>query len=102
MTEHQNKQQIKVRYNETSSLFASQFIINASAEDVTINFSSGPLNDPTSGETILPIHTRMSMTMAGTHRLHAVLGKILAEQTEKQNRDNIPPSAQAKIPDVKQ
>ncbi len=103
MAEQQNKQQIKVRYNETSALFASQFIINTSAEDITINFSSGPMNDPTSGETILPVHTRISMTMPGARRLHAVLGNILAQQGGGQVAgEEIPANAQARIPDIKQ
>ncbi len=101
MTEQeQNKQQqIRVRYNETSALFASQFIVNTSAEDVTINFSSGPIGDPATGETILPVHTRMAMTMEGARRLHAVLGNILKTD---ENRGKIPASAQAKLPDIKQ
>ncbi|HEB68975.1 MAG TPA: hypothetical protein ENI88_05075 [Desulfobulbus sp.] len=99
MTKQQNQQQVKVRYNETSALFASQFILNTSAEDITINFSSGPLSDPANGETILPVHTRMAMTREGARRLHAVLGNILAQQ---ENSEKIPPDAQAKLPDIKQ
>jgi len=97
MPEQQRQQQIKVRYNETSALFASQFIINTSAEDITINFSSGPLSDPTSDETILPVHTRIAMTKEGARRLHTVLTNILQPDNE-----NVPSNAQAKIPDIKQ
>jgi len=101
MTEQEQKtqQQIKVRYNETSALFASQFIVNTSAEDVTINFSSGPLSDPATGDTILPVHTRMAMTREGARRLHAVLSNVLGDQ---ENKDKIPANAQAKLPDIKQ
>ena len=99
MTEKKNQQQIKVRYNETSALFASQFIINTSAEDITINFSSGPLSDPANGETVLPVHTRMAMTLAGARRLHSVLGSILEKQ---ESGGKIPAKAQAKLPDIKQ
>jgi hypothetical protein len=74
------KQNIKVRYNETSALFASQFIINSTAEDLTINFSSGALSDPGSGETILPIHTRIALTMEGARRLQGVLNQVLNQQ----------------------
>jgi len=101
MTEQEQKkqQQVKVRYNETSALFASQFIVNTSAEDVTINFSSGPIGDPASGDTILPIHTRMAMTREGARRLHSVLSNILGIS---ENKGKIPANAQAKIPDIKQ
>ena len=91
------KQQIKVRYTETSSLFASQFILNSSEEDVTINFSSGPLVDPASGETMLPIHTRISLTKEGARRLMGVLGKVLADQSDKQK---IAEAAQAQMPKI--
>lgn len=95
--ETQKKQQIKVRYNETSSLYASQFILNSSEEDVTINFSSGPLVDPASGETMLPIHTRISLTRDGARRLMGVLGKALSDQTDKQK---IVEAAQAQMPKI--
>lgn len=79
---------IKVRYNETSSLFASQFIINSTAEDLTINFSSGALADPGSGETILPIHTRISLTMEGARRLQGVLNQVLNQQQAGESVEN--------------
>ncbi len=100
MSDQEKKQQVKVRYNETSSLYASQFIINSSAEDVTINFSSGALSDPASGETVLPIHTRITMTRAGVQRLQAVLANMLA--AAKDGKDAIPAKAQAKLPNIKQ
>jgi len=84
------KQQIKVRYNETSALYASQFIVNNSLEDLTINFSSGPLNDPGSGDTILPVHTRIAMTKEGAKRLHAVLGQVLEQWTDDINQAQFP------------
>ena len=100
MTEQEQKtQQIKVRYNETSALFASQFILNTSAEDVTINFSSGAISDPATGETILPVHTRIGMTREGARRLHAVLSNVLGNP---ETTGKIPANAQAKLPDIKQ
>lgn len=98
--EKTSQQQIKVRYNETSALYASQFIVNTSNEDLTINFSSGPITDPASGESILPVHTRMAMTINGARRLHAVLGNILKKQADAAS--GIPEAAQAKVPEIKQ
>ena len=95
----QAKQQIKVRYTETSSLYASQFILNSSEEDITINFSSGPLVDPGSGETILPIHTRISLTRDGARRLMGVLNKVLSEQNEQQKMSD---AAHVQMPKIKQ
>ena len=98
MNEQKDKQQVKVRYAETSALFASQFIINTTNEDVTINFSSGPLVDPAGRETILPVHTRIAMTQQAAKRLHTVLGSIL----NPQQKGGVPAAAQAQLPKIQQ
>jgi hypothetical protein len=98
--EQSKQQQVKVRYNETSALFASQFIINTTNEDLTINFSSGAITDPASGESVMPVHTRMAMTLSGAQRLHAVLGSILKQQAAA--AAGIPEKAQAQLPKIKQ
>lgn len=91
--------QIQVRYAETSSLYSSQFLINSTEEDLTIGFSSGYLSDPGSKETILPIHTRISMTLQGARRLHGLLAKIL-QQENATDADNpaVPEAAKARLP----
>jgi hypothetical protein len=100
--ETQKKQQIKVRYTETSALYASQFILNSSGEDITINFSSGPLVDPASGETILPIHSRIALSKAGARRLLGVLSKVLSEQADQRRIAEAAEAAQARLPKTKQ
>lgn len=97
--ENQSKQQqVKVRYTDTSALYASQFILNTSEEDVTINFSSGPMVDPAGGETILPVHTRIAMGKDAAKRLHAVLGQVLSHGSKNGNTE----IAQAKLPEMQQ
>ena len=98
MTEKQTTQQVKVRYNETSALFASQFIINTTSEDLTLNFSSGSITDPASGETLLPIHTRIAMTASAARRLHQVLGSVLSQM----QAGGVPAAAQAQLPKMQQ
>lgn len=79
MKKEQEKTQIKIRYSETSSVFASQFLVNSTPEDITVGFSSGYMKDPGTNETSLPVHSRISMTLAGAKRLHEILGKVLAD-----------------------
>jgi len=93
--EKKKEQQIKVRYNETSALYASQFILNTSDEDITINFSSGPMSDPAGNETILPVHTRIAMSKQGAVRLYKILAQVLSEQKKKKA---VPETSQAKLP----
>lgn len=90
---------LKVRYSETSSLFASQFLLNSTDEDITISYSSGYLSEPGSQETTLPIHTRISMSRQGAKRLHALLTKALQQEPSSVTKKSIvPASAKAKLP----
>lgn len=92
------QQQVKVQYKETSSLFASQFLVNSTSEDVTIGFSSGYISSPGSQDTTLPIHTRIATTMEGAKRLHDLLGKVISQTENSSAEVAIPTSAKAKLP----
>ena len=93
------KQQVKVQYTDTSALYASQFILNTSEEDITINFSSGPMTDPAGGETILPVHTRIAMGKEAARRLYVVLGQVLSKAGPQ---ENVPEIAKAQLPKMQQ
>lgn len=70
-------QAVKLRYEETRALFSGQFVTSVSSDEVLINFSSGTITDPDSGETVLPIHTRIAMSRDGAKRLLTVLKQSL-------------------------
>ena len=100
MAEEQAKrQQIRVRYNDTSAQYASQVMINTTAEDVILNFSAGPISDPAGGEAMLPIHTRIAMTSGAARRLLQALGAALKQQQAAATA--IPAAAQSQIPTIK-
>ena len=63
----QEQKQVKVRfrYNTTDTLFASQFLVNTSREELILNLSYGYMADPGTDEQLLPIHTRIAMTPQG-------------------------------------
>ncbi len=77
---------VRVRYEETTVEYASQFLANVTADDVVINFSSGYLTDPGSGENVLPIQKRIALTHQGAQRLIAVLQQALASARERAKR----------------
>ena len=54
--------------------------------------------DPAGGDTVLPVHTRIAMTMAAAKRLHGVLDSIL--NTPKSG--DVPAAAQAQLPKIQQ
>ena len=68
---------MRLRYDKMDTLFASQFIVNATREELIVNFSPGPLADPQSSQQILPIHTRIAMTPQGPARLVHTLTNAL-------------------------
>jgi len=94
--------QVKVRYAETSALYASQVLVNATGEDIVLNFSSGYMSDPSSGQTLLPVHTRIAMTAAGARRLHALLDQVLKSPapSEADGGEGVPEEAKARLPGV--
>ena len=68
---------MRLRYDKTDTLFASQFIVNATREELIVNFSPGPLADPQSNQQLLPVHTRIAMTPQGAARLAQTLTNAL-------------------------
>lgn len=77
---------VRVRYEDTAASFASQFVVNASQEEVIINFSAGYISDPNSGENLLPIQSRVAMSPAGAVRLVNTLTKALKNVSDATKR----------------
>jgi hypothetical protein len=96
------QQQVKVRHGESPTGFASQFLVQSTDEDITIHFSSGFISDPVARESVLPIHTRIAMTLPAAARLHALLGQVLAGKAAARGaaRAKVPEAAKAQFPKV--
>ncbi len=75
--------QVNVRYEQTSALYASQFVLNATGDEIIINFSSGSLPDPTTGEVLLPIHSRIAISPQGARTLIDLLNQALQASNTK-------------------
>lgn len=99
MSTKPSDKQLRVRYEQTQALYASQFVLNASEEEIIINFSSGSLPDPQTGETHLPIHSRIALSSEGARRLLNLLHQALSATTlQTQNAS----PASAKLPPLSQ
>lgn len=59
------QQTVQVRYEQTDTKYASQFVVNATNEEVIVNFSAGYISDPNSQQVMLPIHGRIAMSFGG-------------------------------------
>ena len=71
---------LKVRYEDMAARYASQVILNTTQEEFLLDFSSGVVPDPESGDPCVPVHTRIAMSMSGAKRLHSLLGKALGAE----------------------
>ena len=70
---------LKVKYENMTAQYASQCILNSTKEEVLLDFSSGVVPDPTTGQPVVPVHTRIAMTMAGAMRLKNLLDKAMTK-----------------------
>ena len=71
---------IKVRYEATSATYANQIVVSANREDIILDFSSGTVPDPETGNPILPIHSRIALSWAGAARLRALIDQAIERQ----------------------
>ena len=92
---------VRVRYETTEAPFASQFLVNASAEEVVINFSPGFIADPVSGETLMPVHSRVALTPGGALRLMNTLAQAVQNFKAAQGREQTAEAQAAALPKVK-
>lgn len=74
---------VRVRYEETQILYAGQFIVNSTAEEVVINFSSGFISDPQTSENMMPIHSRIALSPGGALRLINTLSQAVQNMNEQ-------------------
>jgi hypothetical protein len=92
MNHKKTETQLRVRYEQTQALYASQFVLNASEEEIIVNFSSGSLPDPQTGDTHLPIHSRIALSKEGARRLLNLLNQALsATQPQQPIAAKLPP-----------
>jgi len=88
--------QVKVRYESTQALYASQFVLNVSDDEVIVNFASSLLPDASSGDSHLPVHTRIALSRNGAQKL----AQLLLQATSGQPTEGEAASATAKIPSI--
>lgn len=82
-----NGQRFVVKYENLAALYAGQSIVNATNQEVIVDFSSGPV--PSQDQQVLSIHTRIALSHDAARRL----GRLLLQATEGQ-----PQTDEAQLP----
>ena len=68
---------LQIRYEDLTARYASQVMLNTTAEECFFEFSSGVITDRASGTGVLPIHTRIVMNPNGMLRLYQLIAQAL-------------------------
>ncbi|HHB92514.1 MAG TPA: hypothetical protein ENK59_04780 [Thioploca sp.] len=87
MPEETKIPQLQLRYEQTTALYASQFVISTNGEEVIINFSSGGL--PDKDTSYLPVHTRIALTATGAKNLANLINQALSESNKITNSKSL-------------
>ena len=90
-TSENKNQPLQLRYEQTTALYAAQFVITSSGDDVIINFSSGGMPDSRSGGTYLPVHTRIALTPAKARQLANLINQALSSSVTTPVTNEIQP-----------
>ena len=91
------KRTVRVHYEEMAAKYAGQFVVNRSEDGIVIGFSSGLIEDPASEQLLLPVHSRVAMSISGAKKLMAVLENATSE-TPAGNES----STEAQLPRIEQ
>jgi hypothetical protein len=71
-----NQQVLQVRYDDLKASYANHVLVSVGAEEVYLDFTSGIVADRP-GVSLLPIHTRITMTPSGVVRLAQLLSQTI-------------------------
>jgi len=69
-----------VRYEQTTALHTSQFVLNAGPEEVMIDCSSGLIREGQGDEGVLPIHTRLALPWSTARQLADLMLQVIMQQ----------------------
>jgi hypothetical protein len=83
---------VRVEYDTREVQFASQFMVSGSGEGIILELSGGVITDSRTGELILPIQSRVGLTVGGARRLVEMLERALEKLP---SADREPPSSTA-------
>ena len=79
MSKQNENVELDVQYGRKPALYSSQFLINAGAEELTLDCSSTV--EVTGGKTVVPVHTRLALSWGAAERLHALLEQALTQRS---------------------
>ncbi|BBM85279.1 DUF3467 domain-containing protein [Candidatus Uabimicrobium amorphum] len=68
---------VKLSFESTDVSYCSQFSVQATTQEVFLNFAASLFPGTNPGEIVLPVHTRVAMNYVNAKRLLAVLAETV-------------------------
>lgn len=74
----QNQKKLHIKYESMTAVYADHVVLNNLNGAVILDFASAMVGDPGSGESTIPVHTRIAMTHQGASQLLQLLVNTFA------------------------
>ncbi len=94
------QQRYHLNYETLTAVFADHVVLNATSGGLIFDFASCTVADPNSGDSTVPIHTRIAMTNNGAAQLYQLLSGVFQPQGQGQQPQGqaAPPAAEPGAP----
>jgi hypothetical protein len=70
------QQRFHIKYETMTAVFADHVVLNGTNGGLLLDFASSIVADPVTGESTIPVHTRVAMTLNGAAQLHRMLSGV--------------------------
>lgn len=74
--QQQQQQRFHIKYETMTAVFADHVVLNGTNGGLLLDFASSIVADPVTGESTIPVHTRVAMTLNGAAQLHRMLSGV--------------------------
>ncbi|MCB1077788.1 MAG: hypothetical protein KDM63_05630 [Verrucomicrobiae bacterium] len=88
----QANQKLHLKYESMTAVFADHVVLNSTNGGVILDFASSIVSDPGSGDSTLPVHTRVAMTHHGAAQLLRMLSGLFTQAQQGAQQGEQQPS----------
>jgi hypothetical protein len=74
----QPEQKFHLKYDSMTAVFADHVVLNGINGAFILDFASSMVNDPSTGRSTIPVHTRIAMSHQGAAQLSQLLANAFA------------------------
>lgn len=91
----QNQKKLHIKYESMTAVYADHVVLNNLNGAVILDFASAMVGDSGSGDSTIPVHTRIAMTHQGASQLLQLLINTFAPAPSKGGNASVRPEEAA-------